>query len=119
MAIDVASALSGLVLGLSATGTISGRVVTIDNSAVPEGVHLAAILAKDGSEIDPLPRDRTEVMSDGTFAFAGLFGERILRTALGDGWTIDRVVVGKTTVPSVTVQPGQRVDDVVVVLRRR
>jgi hypothetical protein len=119
MTLDVASELSGLLLGLSATGVIAGRVVTASGGAPPEGLYLAAVLARDGTEIDPLPRDRVEVAADGAFVFQKMFGERILRTGAGDAWAVDRILLGKSTVTSVTVQPGQHVEDVLVVLTRR
>jgi hypothetical protein len=116
---DLSEDMSGLLLGLSPTATITGRVATSDGGPVPEGLYLTAMLAKDANEIDPLPRDRVEVAADGTFVFPAIFGERILRTSVADAWTVDRVVVGKSTVTSITVQPGQALDGVVVLIKRR
>ena len=48
-----------------------------------------------------------------------MFGERILRTSQGDAWAVDRILVGKSAVTSLMVQPGHPLEDVVVVLKRQ
>jgi hypothetical protein len=80
MSLDVVSDVTGLVVALTPTGRLTGRLITSDGQSVPgHGLQVAAILADEGKEIDPLPRDRVYVSEDGTFEFRGLFGERILR----------------------------------------
>ena len=120
MSVELTSDMTGVQLGLTTTSRVAGRVVAADRSAVPEGIHVAAILAEQGKEVDPLPRDRVEVGQDGTFELDGLFGERVLRViGLGADWDVDRIYVGKSTITSLTFQPSQLIDGVVIVLTRR
>jgi hypothetical protein len=80
----------------------------------------ASPLLDDRREVDPLPRDRVMVGPDGSFAIAGLFGERALRISDSGGtWQVDRVRVGRTDVQSVTVSAGEILRDVTIVVSRK
>jgi hypothetical protein len=121
--VDLSSELTDLVLGLSPSGVIAGRVVTDDGSPVPVRLEVTAVLAEQGKEIDLLmrdPRDRVVVSEGGRFELRGLFGERVLRV-VGDteGWALERVMLGRTPVTSLKVDPGSRTDDVTIVVTRR
>jgi Carboxypeptidase regulatory-like domain len=120
LTVDLTTEMTDVVLPLMSTGSISGRVVLDDGSTPTNSFQVAAVLAMDGKEIDPLRRDRVDIGPRGTFTLTGLFGERLLRIiGLWDGRSIDRVLVGKTAVTSIAVQPGLSIDDVVVVLTRQ
>lgn len=117
---EVTAEMQDLVLPLLPTGAISGRVVTDNGMTVPGGVQIAAVLADGGKELDPYRRDRADIADNGAFSLAGLFGERVMRlTGVTDGWTVERVTVGKTPATSLTFDPGSTVDDVLIVLTRR
>lgn len=123
LTVDLSSELTDLVLGLSPSAVIAGRVVTDDGSPVPVRLEVTAVLAEQGKEIDLLmrdPRDRVVVSEGGRFELRGLFGERVLRV-VGDteGWALERVMLGRTPVTSLKVDPGSRTDDVTIVVTRR
>jgi hypothetical protein len=120
LTVDLSSEMTDVILGLSATGSIAGRIVADDGSAVSDTLQLAAVLADDGKELDALRRDRVDVRMDGTFELAGLVGERILNViGLVNDWKVDRVLIGKTPTTTFLVHPGQRIDDITIVLTRR
>ena len=120
LTVDLTVELNDLVLGLSPTGIIAGRVVSDDGSPVPQTLQVAAVLADQGKEIDLLMRDRVDLGSEGTFELSGVFGERVLRiVGRTEGWAIDRVMHGKTPVSSLTIAPGVRVDDVRIIVTRK
>jgi hypothetical protein len=120
LTVDLAIEMTDVILGLSTTGSIAGRIVADDGSAVSDTLQLAAVLADDGKELDALRRDRVDVRMDGTFELSGLFGERIVNViGLMDGWRVDRVLIGKSPTKTFIVHPGQRIEDVTMVLTRR
>ena len=118
-AIDLVSNITDLVIGLLPAGTVSGRVVTDDGTALKSLIQVAAVLVDDGKEIDEYRRDRTDVTGEGTFVLKGLFGQRVIRLAgFSDGWTIARVTIGKDDVTTVSIATGTTVDEVVIVITR-
>lgn len=117
--IDLVSDITDLVVGLVPAGTISGRVVTDDGTALRSLIQVAAVLVDDGKEIDEYRRDRTDVTDEGKFVLKGLFGQRVIRLAgFTDGWKIARVTIGKDDVTTVSIAAGTTVDDVVIVITR-
>jgi hypothetical protein len=120
LTVDLTVELSDLVMGLSPTGVIAGRVVSDDGTPVSETLQVAAVLADRGQEIDLLMRDRVDLGTGGTFELPGVFGERVLRiVGRTEGWAIERVMQGKTSISSLTVEPGARVDDVRIIVTRK
>jgi hypothetical protein len=120
MNVDLWTNLTGLTMPLTPTGEVSGRVMTIDGSPLPGQLQVAAIQASDGKQIDPLERDRADVADDGGFVLRGVFGERILRViGLGHAWELDRVMRGKSALPSVVIDSGVNIQGVTIVIRRR
>jgi hypothetical protein len=108
-----------------ATGEIRGRVLTERGDPVPiGGLQIIAELIDDGvadarfKSVDPLPRDRSDLGTDGSFVVRGLFANRRLRLS-GNDWEVARVIVGKTSVETLSFTQGERLDGVVVIARRR
>ena len=118
--LDVQTDMSGILLPLTPTSTIVGRLVSDDGGPLPpEYLQVAAVLALDGKPIDPLSRDRSDVTLEGAFELSDLFGERTIQVVgLSSGWTIDRVLHGKRAVKSLSLMPGADVRDLTIVLRR-
>jgi hypothetical protein len=116
------SDLDNVVLGLMPTGTISGRVVTDDGTTVPDEMQVAAVIVSpEGTELEDYGggRDRAEIDAQGAFAIRGVFGERVMRlVGVTAGWKIARVMIGKTELTRLSVQPGATIEDVVIVLTR-
>jgi hypothetical protein len=110
----------GLVLPMMPTGAIRGRVVLESGTAFAADVEqiVAELAERDGTVLDPLPRDRTSIGSDGSFEMAGLFGTRRL-TVSGNSWDVVRVMIANTSVETLSVGNGERLDGIVVVVRPR
>jgi hypothetical protein len=119
--LDIDSDVTDLMLPLLTAGRVTGRIVTADGGALPGGpLYLNALLAAGGQEIDPQPRDRVEVATDGSFDLSGVLGERSLAvTGLDPTWGIDRIRHGRSPVQSLTIQPSAELHDITVVLGRR
>ena len=118
--VDLTAELTDIVLGLMPTGRITGRIVADDGSSLPDTMQVAAVLADQGKEIDHLRRDRAYIGGGGTFELKDLFAESVLQVVgFTDGWTVDRVLVGNSSVTSLTVDPGRTIDDVKIVLTRK
>jgi hypothetical protein len=118
--LDLGGDMTGLAMPLQATGGVSGRVVTDDGTPLPEGLQVGAAQADGGKQIDPLERDRVDVIEGGRFDLRGLFGERILRVlGLGPEWEVGRVLHHKTAVQSLSIMASEQIDGVTIVLRRR
>jgi hypothetical protein len=99
---------------------LSGRVVTVDSSPVPDGLQIAGVLAAGGQPVDPLTRDRVDVAAGGAFTIPDLFGERVIRlVGAGGEWTIERVMRGRSDVDGVEIPPGVAVSNLVVVIARK
>ena len=119
MTLDLHFDLTDVVLGLMPTGTISGRVITDDGTAVSNEMQVAAVLADDGKELDEYRRDRADIGPDGEFVVRGVFGQRVMRmVGVTAGWKIARVTVGKSEITALSVEPGVDIDDVLIVLTR-
>lgn len=118
--VELASDLTGLVLPLMPTTEIRGRVVTSDGLAFSEpGYQIIAHLADaDGRKMDVLPRDRNDILAGGRFELRDVFGYRTLGLS-GNEWDVDRVLVGKTDVETLTLNGGERLDGILVVVKRR
>jgi hypothetical protein len=118
------SELNNVVLGLMPTGTISGRVMTDDGTPVPDEMQVAAVfVSPDGKELEEYGgargRDRAEIGAGGAFEIRGVFGDRVIRmVGITAGWKIARVMIGKTELTRLSIQPGAAIEDVVVVLSR-
>jgi hypothetical protein len=84
---------------------------------VPPGDYNVAV---DWSDRVGNLRPRVDVARDGAFAMDGLFGERVLRVVgFTDGWSVDQVLLGKTPVTSLTLDPAASVENVRIVLTRK
>jgi hypothetical protein len=118
--VELGTDMIGLVLPMMPTGAIRGRVVLENGTGFAADVEqiVAELAERDGTVLDPLPRDRTSIGSDGSFEMAGLFGTRRL-TVSGNGWDVVRVIVANTSVETLSVENGERLDGIVVVIRRR
>jgi hypothetical protein len=116
--LDVGSDVGGVSIPLQPTGSLTGRVVTDDASSLPgESLQIAAVLADGTRPVDPLTRDRTLLAVDGTFSIDRVFGERVIQLiGLPNGWTIGRVMRGRTRVETLRVEPGTVIGDLVVVI---
>ena len=120
LTVDLTAELTGIQIALAPTGTIAGRVVADDGSAVSDTLQVAAVLAEGETEIDPLRRDRVDVRPGGGFELKAMFGERVLRVInLDTGWSVGRILQGDTPVKSLTVQPGATISDVAIVVTRQ
>jgi hypothetical protein len=118
--LDLASDVTGLVLPMMPTAEIRGRVVTADGRAfaAPGYQVIAHLSDPDGRRIDVLPRDRNDILSDGAFELRDLFGHRVFGLS-GNEWDVDRVLVGKTDVETLTLNGGERLDGILVVVKPR
>lgn len=118
--VELGTDMIGLVLPMMPTGAIRGRVVLENGTPLAADVEqiVAELAERDGTVLDPLPRDRTSIGSDGSFEMAGLFGTRRL-TVSGNSWDVVRVIVANTPVETFSVESGERLDGIVVVVRRR
>ena len=118
--IELASDATGLVMPMIPTAEIRGRVVTTDGRAFGDlGYQVIAHLSdSDGRKVDVLPRDRTDIRSDGSFELRDLFGHRVFGLS-GNEWDVDRVVIGKTVVETFTLNGGERLDGILVVVKPR
>lgn len=119
--VEISSDTSGIVLALAPAAMINGRVITDDGTPTPgTALYVSAMLADNGVIIDPLPRDRAEVTTEGVFQLRGLFGERVLQVSgLDEGWAVDRIMHGQTVIEALTLNPGERLDEVTIVLSRQ
>jgi hypothetical protein len=118
--LDLTADAGGVLLSLMPTGSLSGRVVTVDSSPVPDGLQIAGGLAAGGQPVDPLTRDRVDVAAGGAFTIPDLFGERVIRlVGAGGEWTIERVMRGRSDVDGVEIPTGGAVTDLVVVVARK
>jgi hypothetical protein len=119
--LDLGADTTGLVLPLVPTAEIRGRVVMKDSTPLPEGLQVAANLVdQDGAQIDPLPRDRVDVESDGTFHLRGVFGHRTLTVVgLTHEHVLHGVLHGGSVVKMLSLTSGEVVDEVTLVVRRR
>ncbi len=78
------------------------------------------IIDADTQQIDPLPRDRAELDAGGTFHLRGVFGYRTLTVVgLTHEHVLDRVLHGRTVVKMLSPLPGESIEDVTLVVRRR
>jgi hypothetical protein len=118
---ELGTDISGLVLPMAPTAEIRGRVVMNDGTALPEGLQVAANLVDEhGAQIDPLPRDRTDVQDDGTFHLHGVFGHRTLTVVgLTHEHVLDRVLHGSTRMTMLTLASGESVEQVTLLVRKR
>jgi hypothetical protein len=118
--IELASDLTGLVLPMLPTAQLRGRVVSSDGLAFSaSGYQIIAHLADaNGRRMDALPRDRNDILAGGTFELRDVFGHRSLGLS-GNEWDVDRVLVGKSVVETLTFHGGERLDDLVVVVKPR
>jgi hypothetical protein len=116
--------VNNVVLGLMPTGTISGRVVSEDGTTVPQEMQVAAVfVSSEGKELEEFGgsrgRDRAEIAPGGAFEIRGVFGDRAMQmVGVTAGWKIAKVMIGKTEITTLSIQPGATVEDVVVVLTR-
>lgn len=119
--LDLGTDMIGQVLPMTPTAEIRGRVVMNDGSRLPKGLQVAANLVNEsGTQIDPLPRDRTDVEDDGTFRLRGVFGHRTLTViGLTHEHMLDRGFQGSTAVKMLSVSSGESVDEVTLVVRKR
>lgn len=112
--------LTHLQLLLLPTGTIRGRVQGERGEPIPGGLSVVATLA-DGVE-EAAAADQADVLEDGTFSIAGLFGDRILRlNGMPPEWTIKEILNGRREVaaPHVTISPGVTVRNIQIVIGPR
>jgi protocatechuate 3,4-dioxygenase beta subunit len=117
--LEVGSDVVGLAMPLRPTGEIRGRVMTEEGTSLGDGYQvIAEFVDAQGEKLDAVPRDRGDIAADGTFHVAGLFGYRRLRLS-GNEWDVTRVLVGKSPVDLLGFDAGERIDDVVVLVRSR
>ena len=118
--LDIAGDTTGLLLPMQRAGIVRGRLVTEDGAAVSgHGLQIVAELVDaDGTRLDPLPRDRVDVGSDGAFELRGLFGYRRLKVSVNHQEAAD-VIVRRDRLPILAFGNGERYDDVAVVVRQR
>ena len=118
--IELATDLTGLVLPMLPTAAVSGRVVTGDGAVFTHAGFqvIAHLVDADGTKVDVLPRDRIDIDSDGRFTLTGLFGHRAFGLS-GNEWDVERVFIGRTAVETLALESGERLDDVIVVVKKR
>lgn len=118
--LELGSDMTGLVLPMRPAGSIRGRLITEDGSPVSgDGLQIVADLVDaHGALLDPLPRDRADVETDGTFELRGLFGYRRMRVSLNYGQVAD-VVVGRDRLRILTFNNGERYPDTAVIVPGR
>jgi hypothetical protein len=120
MTLELASDTTGLVIAMLPTAEVRGRVVTSDGTQFPGGGYqvIAHLVDTDGTKIDALPRDRADIGGDGSFRLGGLFGNRSIALS-GNEWDVARVLTGRTVAGTLTFNGGERLDDVLVVVKKR
>lgn len=120
-ALDLADDQPGVQLPMSPSGRISGRVVTGDGSPLPiEGLRVAAVLHDGKHDIDPIARDQVEIEADGSFVLDGLFGDRTMRViGLPSGWMLAGAQLGNQGATTLTIGPGDRLENLLLVITRR
>jgi hypothetical protein len=119
VSLDLSFDLDDVVVGLKPMGVIAGRVVTDDGTPVSNEMQVAAVLSDEGKELDDYRRDRSEIGPGGEFRIHNLFGQRLMRiVGVTAGWKIARVTVGKQEVTTLSVESGETIEDVVIVLTR-
>lgn len=118
---DIGTDMTGQLLPMVPTAEIRGRVVMDDGRPLPNGLQVAANLVnQEGAQIDPLPRDRTDLDAGGAFHLRGVFGYRTLTVVgLTHEHVLDRVLHGRTVVKMLSLSSGESVADVTLVVRRR
>jgi protocatechuate 3,4-dioxygenase beta subunit len=118
--LSLGSDMIGLVLPMTPTGTIVGRVVMEDGAAFTgDGTQLIADLVDvEGHRLDALPRDRVDIGPDGAFALTGMFGHRKLRLS-GNDFAVARVFVEKRSVDVLSVASDEQIDQVLVVIQKK
>ena len=119
--VDLGTDLTGLLLPMNPTAEIRGRIVMSDGMPPGDGLQVAAnLVAEDGSAIDPLWRDRTDVEPGGRFHLRGLFGRRkLLVLGLPPELVLERVMHGRTEVERFLLASGDSLDDVLLVINKR
>ena len=116
--VDMGADMNGLILPMSSTGEIRGRLLRNDGLPVTDTQVIAQLVDGNGAPLDVLPRDRADVEHDGTFVIRGLFGDRQVRVS-GNHWQVERVLVGKRTVDRLSFTCGDHFDGLVVVVKPR
>lgn len=87
-------------LVLQPTGDISGRIVA-DRGGVPplDGVRVAAVWVRDGTDLDPMGLDEISVGPDGVFRMNALFGTRVFKViGLPAEWHVAQITAGRSNV---------------------
>ena len=85
---------------LQPTGDINGRIVA-DRGGVPplDGVRVAAVWVREGTELDPMGLDEIGVGPDGVFRMNALFGTRVFKViGLPAEWHVTQITAGRTDV---------------------
>ena len=85
---------------LQSTGDINGRIVA-DRGGVPplDGVRVAAVWVRDGTELDPMGLDEISIGPDGVFRMNALFGTRVFKViGLPAEWQVTQITAGRSDV---------------------
>jgi hypothetical protein len=87
-------------LPLQPTGDINGRIVAGRGGLPPlDGVRVAAVWVRDGTELDPMGLDEINVGPDGVFRMNALFGRRVFRViGLPAEWHVTQITAGRSDV---------------------
>jgi hypothetical protein len=87
-------------LTLQPTGDINGRIVAGRDGLPPlDGVRVAAVWVRDGTELDPMGLDEITVGPDGVFRMNALFGRRVFRViGLPADWHVTQITAGRSDV---------------------
>ena len=105
---------------LQPTGDINGRIVA-DRGGVPplDGVRVAAVWIRDGTELDPMGLDEISIGPDGVFRMNALFGTRVFKViGLPAEWHVTQITAGRSDVTAgLDVATG--LTDLTVVVARR
>jgi hypothetical protein len=115
--VDVAADAVEVLLVMTPTATISGRIIAIDGTSPPlADVRIAGAWTDAGKDVDVVWRDQAAVDQDGRFQLDGMFGERTLQVIdLPRGWTVERIEQDGRPASIVKLSPGAQAEVTILV----
>ncbi len=116
--VDVSDGNIDATVSLEEAGVITGRIVSAQGGAPPlDGQSISAWWVLDE---DVVGAELVDVSADGSFVFNGIFGDRVFRVRLANGWSVASVRAnGKDVTDDVVrVTPGSRTQVVITVGRQ-
>ena len=107
-------------LALQPTGDVNGRIVAGRGGVPPlDGVRVAAVWVRDGTELDPMGLDEVSVGPDGVFRMDALFGTRVFKViGLPAEWQVTQITAGRSDVTAGFDVPAGSSDLTIAVSRR-